>query len=627
MKSVEIWKTSSRQPPPSPFPLRTRSTSIMNETNNNTGYLLATRIAAVAAVFAIVVCALLLYDYAQRLRKDPLDSPTYKALTDALNQHPTDESLKEQVRTLDRQLRSEYFRQRAFTDVGAVLLIVAVLTFLLSARAAATLRRRIPLPTAQLGPQDREAAWTRIARWAVAATCVVMIGAAVIVILNVKSPLPENDEKLAAGLDQPQENVPRSETPEQQRQKPEAPSNVAAEPPPSDADVAKAWPRFRGPGGLGISAYSNVPDAWDAAKGKGIAWKTPVPLPGNNSPVVWGKRVFLSGADQRRREVYCFDADGGKLLWRQNVPGTPQSNSRPPEVNDDTGFAAPTTASDGRRVFAIFANGDLAAFDVAGKPAWAKSLGMPENSYGHASSLTTYKNLLLVQFDQGSSNAPKSRLLAFDSATGNLVRQVDRPVPNSWSSPIVVRFGDRDQLIASGDPWVIAYNPSDFSETWRVKCLRTDIGPSPVSADGRVFVANDNARLSAIRTDGHGDVTTTHVLWKGDDGMPDTCSPLATSEFVFLLTSTGTLTCYDAVKGGVLWAEEFEENCSASPSMVGKRLYIIANSGKAWIVEPSRDKCRRIGECNLGEECVTSPAFQDGRIYLRGKKHIFCIGK
>ena len=325
-----------------------------------------------------------------------------------------------------------------------------------------------------------------------------------------------------------------------------------------DEEIAKMWPRFRGPGGLGISAYTNVPETWDAKSGKGIVWKTPVPLPGNNSPVVWGKRVFLSGADQRRREVYCFDADSGKLLWQQAAPGTPQSTARPPKVNDDTGYAAPTTATDGRRVFAIFANGDLAAFDFSGKLAWSKSLGIPENSYGHASSLAMYKNLLLVQFDQGSSRTPKSKLLAFDSATGKIVWQVDRPVPNSWASPIVIRHADREQIITAADPWVIAYNPADGAEIWRAKCLRTDIGPSPTFADGRVFVANDNCVLSAIRADGRGDVTATHVLWKGEDGMPDTCSPLATKEFVFLLTSFGTLTCYDAVKGDVLWAEDFE---------------------------------------------------------------------
>jgi outer membrane protein assembly factor BamB len=350
-------------------------------------------------------------------------------------------------------------------------------------------------------------------------------------------------------------------------------------------------------------------------------------LPGNNSPVVWGKRVFLSGADKTRREAFCFDADTGKLLWRQPAPSTPQSAAKPPEVLEATGYAAPTLATDGRRVFAIFANGDLAAFDFAGKLAWAKSLGIPKNSYGHASSLVTYKNTLLVQFDQGSAKQPASKLLAFDSATGDVVWQVDRPVPNSWSTPIVVRLGDRDAVVTSGDPWVIAYAADDGSEIWRVKCLKTDIGPSPVFAAGRVYVANDNSVLSAIRADGRGDVTATHIVWKGEDGMPDTCSPLATPEFVFLLTSAGALTCYDAAKGGALWTEEFEENCSSSPSLVGNRLYVIAISGKGWIVEPTREKCRRVGQLDLGEECVTSPAFQDGRIYLRGKEHLFCIGK
>jgi outer membrane protein assembly factor BamB len=601
---------------------------------HNAGYQLATRVAAVAAVVAIVVCALLAYDYARRLIKDPLDSPTYKALMVAVEHEPTNSNLKQQIRDLDLQLRHEYFRQRVFTAAGAGLLAIAVVTFLLSARTAQTLRRRLPSPGMPAGPQDREAAWTSVARWAVAALSIILVGVAVMLAINTHSPL-QGDKELATLLNGTQEAAPTQRPippptngAEQQRQHPTPEAHPeAAEPPPNDADVAKAWPRFRGPGGLGISAYANVPDTWDAPSGKNIVWKTAVPLPGNNSPVVWDKRVFLSGADKKQREVFCFDAQSGKLLWRQPAPSTPQSSAKPPEVNEDTGYAAPTTTTDGRRVFAMFANGDLAAFDLAGKLAWAKSLGMPKNSYGHASSLAMYRNRLLVQFDQGDAKRPNSKLLAFDSASGQSVWQVDRPVPNSWSTPIVVRLGDRDVVIATGDPWVIAYNAADGAEVWRVKCLKTDIGPSPCFADGRVFVANDNSVLSAIRADGRGDVTATHVLWKGEDGMPDTCSPLATREFVFLLTSTGTLTCYDAVKGGVLWSEEFEENCSSSPSLVGNRLYIIARSGKGWVAEADRKKCRRTSQFNLGEECVTSPAFQDGRIYLRGKEHLFCIGR
>jgi outer membrane protein assembly factor BamB len=445
------------------------------------------------------------------------------------------------------------------------------------------------------------------------------VGAAVVLAMTMRSEFPQGDEETLA--------MSRPAAAGQSAAAAGASAGAAAAPRalPSEEEFAKSWPRFRGPEGLGVSAYANVPQTWDAKSGKGIVWKMPVPLPGNNSPVVWGKRVFLSGADQRRREVYCFDAEKGKLLWQQAMPSTPQS-AAPPKVNEDTGYAASTTATDGRYLFAIFANGDLAAWDFSGRLAWSKSLGLPENSYGHASSLATYKDLLLVQLDQGSARSQKSKLLAFDGATGKIVWQVPRPVPNSWATPIVIRNAGQDQIVAAADPWVIGYNAADGKETWRAKCLKTDIGPSPVFADGKVFAANDNCNLVAIPADGHGDVTQ-NVLWKGEDGLPDTCSPLATKEFVLLLTSFGTLTCYDAAKGDMLWAEDFSTDFSASPSLVGNRVYLIGRKGKAWIVEPTRQKCNRLGEADLREECVTSPAFQDGRVYLRGKNNLFCLGK
>jgi len=579
----------------------------MNEKQNQPGYPLAARIAVVAGTIAVVICALLLYDYTQRLVKDPLDSATFKTLVAALDQQPTNESLKEQIRSLDLQLRREYFRQRALTRVGAGLLLISVLICLAAAKTAATLHRRMPSPTARSAAYDREAAWTRTARWALAALCLTLVGTAITLSVGIQSEFQRDRDRLATT-------------------EPPVGTVAAAKTPPTEEQIGKMWASFRGPGGRGISAYMNVPQTWDVPSGKGVVWKTPVPLPGNNSPVVWGNRVFLTGADQRRREVYCFEIESGELIWRQTVPSTPQSTARPPKIMDDTGYAAPTAVTDGRHIFAIFANGDLAAFDFSGKPVWSKSFGIPENIYGHASSLAMYGNTLLVQLDQGSSEKSKSKIFALDSATGKIVWQIARPVPNSWSSPIVARHADHDQIITAADPWVIAYDAAEGSELWRAKCLETDIGPSPTFADGRVYVANDNSMLSAIRADGRGDVTATAILWQGEDGMPDTCSPLATEEFVFLLASYGTLTCYDAADGNVLWAEDFDEDFAASPSLVGNRLYLIGRTGKAWIVEPSREKCQRIGQADLGEECVTSPAFQDGRIYLRGKKHLFCLG-
>ena len=627
-----------------------------NNRNRDTSYQLVVRIAAVAGVLAIVVSALLLYDYSRRHAKDPLEDPAFKAVKAASDQDPKNELLKEQVRSLDQQLRHEYFRQRAFTRIGGVLLLFAFVIFLLAVKTAATIRRQLPEPGMAAAPQDAETRWTPWARWAVVALCLVLAVVAIGLSMNLRSALDQDRPEVASTTSSAM--IPPATTAAGSSSSAAAPAPKAtsaaipaesastaspgsaepaatdvatpaatAEEPASDEETHKMWPRFRGPDGLGISAYTNVPETWDGAAGTNIVWKTEVPLPGNNSPVVWGKRVFLSGADAQKREVYCFDSETGKPLWQQVAPSTPQSTARPPKVNPDTGFAASTLATDGRRVYAIFANGDLAAFDMEGKPAWSKSLGLPENSYGHGASLCMFKTLLIVQFDQGSARKPKSKLLAFDGATGKPAWEANREVPNSWSTPIVIRCGDQDQIIATADPFVISYNPLDGSELWRAKCLRTDIGPSPVFADGKVYVANDNAELSAIRADGKGDVTKSHIAWKGEDGMPDTASPLATKEYVFLLASFGTLTCYDAEKGDMLWSEDIEGTFSASPSLVGNRLYVQSKEGKAYIIELNREKLKKLGEANLGEECVTSPAFQDGRIYLRGDKHLFCIGK
>jgi outer membrane protein assembly factor BamB len=593
--------------------------------DNNSNYRLAILTAVIAGAFSLVVCALLFYDYSRRGNSDPLEIETYQALKTALAKQPENDDLRSQIRSLDLRLRREYFRQRAFTVVGAILLLGGVAIFLVSSKTAATLRRELPHPQPFATPPDTESQWTRIGRWAVAILALALAVLAIVLSFSMRLDIPsQTSSPLPTNL----RSVPGEGQGEGlASSKPSAQSKSVSETAPTDEEYAKAWPSFRGPGGRGTSAYTNIPTEWDASSGKNIRWKTRVPLPGNNSPIVWKDRVFLTGADQKRREVYCFDTPSGKLLWQKEVPGTPQSTAKTPKVNDDTGYAAPTAATDGRRVFAIFANGDLGAFDFKGNLAWSKSLGIPDNAYGHASSLVTYKNLLVVQFDQGTpEKAPESKLLAFDSATGNPAWQTDRPVYNSWPSPIVIHAADRDQIITASDPLVISYDPKDGKEIWRAKCLVTDTAPSPTFAAGKVFVAQDSAALSAIRADGQGDVTATHIVWKGDDGLPDICSPLANDEFVFLLATYGTITCYDAEKGNQLWTEDFNEDCISSPSMAGKLMYVFAKNGKAWVAEPKRDKCHRVAESNLREECVTCPAFQDGCFYIRGKNNLFCIG-
>ena len=388
----------------------------------------------------------------------------------------------------------------------------------------------------------------------------------------------------------------------------------------------RQWPRFRGPGGAGISAYTNIPTSWNAKTGAGIAWKTPVPWKGHSSPVVWGDRVFLSGADPNHRQVYCFDGKSGRLLWTGDVPTVPLPNGEVFEIGEDTGYACPTVATDGRRVYATFPTGDVAGFDFNGKRLWHKSLGRPDNAYGYASSLETWQKLVLIDYDQSDGKDGKSRFFALDGVTGKVAWEAKRDLPSTWTTPIVVDVAGQPQLITVADPNVVAYNPANGKELWRAKCVGGDLAPSPICAGGLVFAVQPFSQLVAIKPTGQGDVTKTHIVWKGEDGIPDICSPVSDGKYVYLLDSEGLITCYNVADGKKVYEHDLKEPCRASPSIAGDKLYILSLKGVMHIGQAG-PAYRELGKSELNEECLASPAFADGRIYIRSVKNLYCIGQ
>ena len=334
-----------------------------------------------------------------------------------------------------------------------------------------------------------------------------------------------------------------------------------------------------------------------------------------------GKRPSPCRATARRWSgAIAFFSPGPTGTAARSIASTPSAASccgagelpaaagggKPP--NEDVGYASPTVATDGRLAFGVFANGDVAAFDFAGRRLWVRSLGFPDNVYGHAASPATFRDLLLVPMDQGpNAKAGKSKIMALDMATGKTVWERNRPVPNSWTSPIVVRAAGRDQLITAADPWVIAYQLPDGAELWRVKCLYGDIGPSPAFAAGRVYVAAETSPLTALAADGAGDATNSKVLWTADEGKTSLCSPLATENFVLVLSAEGLLSCFDARRGEKLWEEDFDTKFKASPVMAGPRLCLVAESGKAFTRLAERKGCKRIGRGRPRRALASAP--------------------
>jgi outer membrane protein assembly factor BamB len=389
--------------------------------------------------------------------------------------------------------------------------------------------------------------------------------------------------------------------------------------------VAGQWPSFRGPWGNGAAEFKGIPTQWNEKENKNILWKSIIPLASNSSPIIWGDKVLVSGATKDEQKIFAYSAKDGKLLWTGQIKPAGTEGRTPPDIMEDTGFASSTPVTNGRYVCAIFATGDIGCMDMDGKIQWQKALGVPESTYGYAASLAVFNDLVIVQFDQGSEEG-KSELIALNFADGNAVWRAKRPTPNTWTTPTIVKTEKGYRILASGNPWVIAYEPKTGQELWKASCLGSDIAPTQIYSSGLVLAIQPYDKLYAIRMDNPGgDVTQTAMAWKTQGDMPDICSPVSDGKLVWTLTTNGTLSCFDLADGKELYKQSLEGEFHASPSVVGDKLYILDRKGQMIVAGAGRE-FKEISRSAIDEECFASPAFGEGRIYLRSAKSLYCIG-
>lgn len=379
------------------------------------------------------------------------------------------------------------------------------------------------------------------------------------------------------------------------------------------------WPGFRGPDGLGVVADTNPPLSFNAQTGENTKWKFSLPKHGMSSPVVWGRQVFLTGADEESRQLYAIDADTGKLLWTHDVQGLEDEPSEGtlPKVLDETGYAAPTPTTNGRHVAAVFATGELVCVDSKGTRIWSKHLGVPKNHYGHASSLQNDGDRLFVQFDHSLN----SKLYAFDFATGKIQWQVDRKAI-AWSSPILIESNGRRELIVANSKAVDSYDPQTGELLWHVECLAGEVAASPAHADGLVVVASEGSAATAIDTAAPDDAT--RIRWQWEESLPDTASPVASNGMVIIATGFGVVSCLDIKTGKLLWEHQFDTGFSSSPIVIGDKVFLADLSGRLQIFKLS-EPFESLGECNLGEPIYATPGFTKNQLFIRGINHLFCI--
>jgi len=574
-------------------PLRS-ATAVQNARSLN-------RLTWIAAAFCLLVSAYMLLQHTLASERDPWKSPQLLSLKEKLRTTPTDETVKGEIRRLDLEFRQRYQRRLALDSTGGWLLVGGLAVVLLAAKQSMKLQTLPWLPKLRPDAASEGRKLSAQARWSVAAVGAVVGVSLLTLALSANSPLPRSASELDKLLGK-------------------GDTNEAAASFPTLAEFQVNWPQFRGFSGSGVASGKMAFDATTTT----VSWKTPIPAPGFNSPVAWSNRVFLSGGDARKREVFCYDATDGKLLWQravENVPGSPVAFSEMPEM---TGYAAPTMAIDGSRAFVLFPNGDLAAFNFDGSLAWAKHLGVPKNMYGHASSLAIAPGRLIVQLDQDEGAPGGSKLLAIDCASGRVLWERSKPTHGSWASPIIGGAAGRSQIITLALPFVMSHALSDGSELWRAELMSGEVAPSPIFAGGLAIVVVPSGELIGIRPDGAGDVTKSHVAWRATDNIPDITSPVSNGELVFTVTTMGGLGCFEVATGKLIWQKDLGFEVQASPVIAGGQLIVLGTKGELVSVQVGRE-FKELSRTKLEDAFHASPAFLDGKMFLRGATNLWSL--
>ena len=405
---------------------------------------------------------------------------------------------------------------------------------------------------------------------------------------------------------------------------------------------AENWPGWRGPRGDGSSLETTIPTAWEGATGKNIQWKIPIAGEGHASPIIWDDRIFVVSClpEEQQRVLICLDRASGQVLWQKSVMSAPLESKH--TLNS---FASGTPATDGEFVYVSFLEVDgrtvpapnvgaprqitpgemvVAAFDFNGNRKWLVKPGSFVSAHGFCSSPVLYKNSVIVNGDHDGD----SYIVALDRKSGETLWKVDRPhKTRSYVTPIIRDVAGRTQMVLSGSKHIASYDPDNGKRHWEIDGPTEQFVASMVF-DGNLFfmaAGYPDYHVMGIRADGTGDVSDTHVAWHQTSARCYVPSPVVLDGYLIVADDRGTANCFDAATGESLWKERLGKHFSASLVYANGLAYFIADDGVTTIVRPGAT-LDIVAENSLGEFCFASPAISDGQLFIRGEKHLYCIG-
>lgn len=386
---------------------------------------------------------------------------------------------------------------------------------------------------------------------------------------------------------------------------------------------AQNWPGWRGPNGDGTSVETNLPTEWDSVTN--VIWKSPVPGIGHSSPIIWENKLFITSAlpETQEKILLCYDNKKGDLLWQKIVVKDTLETK-----HADNSYASGTPATDGKLVYLSFLDIDdivVAAYDFEGNQVWLQRPGKYLSPHGYSCSPVLYEDKVIINGISKGDNF----FAALSKTDGHIIwKKVQEKLSHSFSTPYFRKMAGKMQLILLGNSEVGSFNPDDGSRYWFVSGPSDDFCSTPVynEKNGLLLVSSAWRQrfLMAINPDGYGNVTDSHVVWKTTRGAMYVPSPISTGDYLYTTMTNGRVHCTHIPTGDTLWVKDMGKQYS-SPVLADGLVYMPNDEGVVTVLKAGPD-FEMVARNAIGERMIASAAISNGKIYLRGKEHLFCIG-
>ncbi len=396
----------------------------------------------------------------------------------------------------------------------------------------------------------------------------------------------------------------------------------------STAVQAVDWPGFRGPKGDGTSDDAKIPTEW--SEKTNVKWKLDLPGAGFSSPIVVGKHVLVScysgsarGEEKLKRHLLCIDRQTGKTIWTKVVPGAASEAGESSFARH--GKASHTPVSDGERIYAVFGNSGVFAWDMKGNQLWQKTIG-EENAarFGSAASPILYKNMLIV-----TAGSESETMYAFDKLTGKEVWKTEAAsLSRTYSTPTIVKNDKgEDELLISVPYEVWGINPTSGKLRWYAETeIDTASCPSLLTHKGVAYaIGGRSGGRAAIRIGGTGDVTKSNVVWstRGGSYVP---SGVLHKGKMYWVNDSGVASCVDSETGKEVNRKRIGGRFYASSVLIGDKIYVVSRFDGTYVFSATPD-FKQLAHNKLGDDSdfSASPAVSDGQLFIRSDKALYCI--